>query len=172
MKKYVILYDERIGPIVVGMNCSHVFLKQEEPPSLEDMRAAVESARAGRGYVLPMSCIHVTGYVELRAGVPYHVPFARIWPFTSRWYDRTFAREDAEATRFPYQPELEPQEEEPPNKYEGLWMLLSFCSGMYVFGGIGVCVYTIAGGNWLLICLALLAYVLNLVLLSYANKQW
>jgi hypothetical protein len=52
-----------------------------------------------------------------------------------------------------------------------MWMLVAVFCAIYAFVGIAVCVLAITTGNWMLIVLALLAYVLNLALLSYAKKK-
>lgn len=52
-----------------------------------------------------------------------------------------------------------------------MWMSVAFFCGAYVFVGIVVVGVATTTGNWLLISLSLVAYVLNLALLSYAKKK-
>ena len=54
-----------------------------------------------------------------------------------------------------------------------LWQLLTFVSGTYVFLGLWVNSVATASGNWRLLVLMLVIYVLNLFLLGYArSKPW
>ena len=96
-KRYVVLYDEHVGPVVLSRNCAHVSIVAQTPPGEEAMLAAVARERKMQHTLLPMRCIHITGMLEIVPGVRYHIPFMRIWPFTSKLFDATFAREDAEA---------------------------------------------------------------------------
>lgn len=52
-----------------------------------------------------------------------------------------------------------------------MWMLVAFLCAGYVFVGIAVIGFTATTGNWMLIALSLVVYVLNLALLSYAKKK-
>ena len=52
-----------------------------------------------------------------------------------------------------------------------MWWLVTALCAMYVFAGIAVVVYAAASGNAVLIVLTVVAYVLNLVVLQYANKK-
>ncbi len=52
-----------------------------------------------------------------------------------------------------------------------MWMVITFFCGAYVFLGLFVMSVVTATGNWVLISLALVAYVLNCLLLSYARKK-
>lgn len=49
-----------------------------------------------------MKGIKVTGIVELREGERYKIPRIRLWPFTSKLFDRTFERENEERSGFIY----------------------------------------------------------------------
>ncbi len=51
------------------------------------------------------------------------------------------------------------------------WALVAFLCAAYVFVGIWVIGLSTITGNWMLIVLALVAYVLNLALLGHANKK-
>ncbi len=52
-----------------------------------------------------------------------------------------------------------------------MWMGAAFFCGAYVFVGIAVVGLATTTGNWILVGLALVAYMLNLALLSYAKKK-
>lgn len=52
-----------------------------------------------------------------------------------------------------------------------MWMSVTWFCGAYVFVGILVTGLATTTGNWSLIALALVAYVLNLALLRYAVKK-
>ncbi len=52
-----------------------------------------------------------------------------------------------------------------------MWMLIAFLCAAYVFVGIAVVAFATTTGNWLLIGLSLVAYVLNIILLQYAKKK-
>ncbi len=51
------------------------------------------------------------------------------------------------------------------------WALVAFLCAAYVFVGIWMIGLSTTTGNWTLIILALVAYVLNLALLRYAVKK-
>ncbi len=52
-----------------------------------------------------------------------------------------------------------------------MWMSVAFFCAAYVFVGIAVIGFATTTGNWLLIGLSFIGYVLNLALLSYAKKK-
>lgn len=52
-----------------------------------------------------------------------------------------------------------------------MWMGIAFFCAGYVFMGIAVSGFAIQTGNWILISLSLVAYILNIVLLQYAKKK-
>ncbi|MGH2480532.1 MAG: hypothetical protein ACRDHW_12830 [Ktedonobacteraceae bacterium] len=52
------------------------------------------------------------------------------------------------------------------------WSLITWFCVAYVFVGPTLVVLTITAHNWLLLVLSVLAYLLNLMLLSHAKKQW
>jgi hypothetical protein len=97
MNKYVVLYDRKIGPFVLVRDCSHVSLMAENKPGVDAMYEAVAKERSGR-----MKGIEVTGMVELREGERYKIPRIRLWPFTSKLFDRTFEHENEERSGFIY----------------------------------------------------------------------
>lgn len=54
---------------------------------------------------------------------------------------------------------------------EDLWALIGLLCAAYVFVGLAVFVYALPTKSWLLIGLAVVAYVLNIALLNYAKKH-
>lgn len=54
---------------------------------------------------------------------------------------------------------------------KSMWMVVAFFCAAYVFVGMVVISVVTTTGNWVLIGLALIAYVLNVALLCYAKKK-
>ena len=52
------------------------------------------------------------------------------------------------------------------------WPLITWLCAAYVFLGLAVFGLALTTHNWLLIVLSVLVYPLNLILLSYAKRQW